>query len=428
MIRFLLALLIILHFNVGFTQQDFLYEDDVYDSNIKSVQFHVEGLPTSMPILSLNSQSLLILTFDDLQGGDRYYAYKVIHCDRNWKPSEIISELDFIDGFNDEELQNGFYSQGTRVNYTNYELVLPNEDTRFRISGNYILLIYDEDTLEPLLTRRFIISESLTLVEPLLGRPLDALLLKSHQDITFKLNHKNFDINRPLQDVSATVIQNGRWDNMITNIPPKFNTPGFVYFDRTQRISFPSFKEFRSFDIRSARGINSTVHSLDLYPDRIDVLLELDRSRSSMIQFTESLFGNSRRDINGNFIIQAFDVADSYTQSEYMNVFFNLQTDYEYPDSDVYIFGKLTDWKLKEDFLMMYDPTREVYRRGVQLKQGYYDYMYVLVDNNSGEIINKFEGNWYETENDYIIIIYHKGIGDRYDRVIGIKALNTLNQ
>lgn len=420
-------MIIILAFPVlVLSQVNFLYEDDVYDANIKSVKFHIADLPTSMPILNLNSETLLLLTFDDLMGGDRYFAYKVIHCDKDWNPSNI-SELDYLDGFNDEEVENGFYSQGTRINYTNYELAIPNEDTRFRISGNYLLLVYNDDTKDPILTRRFIATENLVRVIPQLGRPVDALLLKSHQDVSFKVEHKNYDIRRPLQNVSATVIQNGRWDNMITNISPRFNTADMIHFDRTQRLAFESYKEFRSFDIRSARGINSTIHSMDIYEDRIDVLLQLDKTRSSQIQFGESLFGNSRRDINGQYIIESLDAADSYTQSEYMNVFFNLQPRYEYPDADVYLFGRFTDWKLKDDFLLEYDPQREVYRRNVLLKQGYYDYMYLLVDRKTREIINAFEGNWHETENDYYIIIYHRGIGDRYDRVVGLTSFNSLS-
>jgi hypothetical protein len=411
--------------SLSYGQEGFLYEDDVYDSNIKSVKFHIADLPTSMPIVSLKSNSQLILTFDDMMGGDRYFAYKVIHCDQNWNVSSI-SELDYLDGFNDEEIQNGFYSQGTRIDYTNYELAIPNEDTRFRISGNYLLLVYNDDTKEPVLTRRFIVSENLVNVVPQFGKPVDVLLLKSHQDVSFKVEHRNYDIRRPLQNVKATIIQNGRWDNYITNITPKFNTPGIIHFDRTQRLAFESFKEFRSFDIRSSRSINTTIHSMDLYEDRIDVLLQLDRSRSSQIQFAESLFGNSRRDINGQFIIESLEVFDSYTQSEYINVFFNLQPKYEYPDADVYLFGKFTDWKLKDDFLLEYDPQREVYRRGVLLKQGYYDYIYLLVDRNTNEVTNAFEGNWYETENDYYIIVYHRGIGDRYDRVIGLRSFNSL--
>jgi len=408
-------------------QEGFVYEDEVYDANIKTIQFHLAGLPTSMPILALKSQGLLVLTFDDLGAGDRFFEYKVIHCDRNWQQSQDVTEIDYLDGFNNEEVDNGFYSQGTRINYTNYELVLPNDDVQFRLSGNYLLLVYDEDTKEPVLTRRFMVSESLIKIEPALGKPVDALLSRSHQDITFKVNHKTFKINRPLQDITATVFQNGRWDNMITGVAPKFNTPGYVHFDRTQRIYFPSLKEFRSFDLRGERSLNSSIHSMDVYSDRIDVLLQLDRSRSAVSQIQESLLGNARREFNGSFIIDGLNLVDPYTQCEYMNVFFNLQVDGEFPNHDVYIIGKLTDWKLKDDFLLMYDPGREVYRRGVELKQGYYDYMYALVDKDTGEIDNSLEGNWYLTENNYHIIIYQRSIGDRYDRIIGVSTLNSFD-
>lgn len=426
MIRSIFLFVLLLTSTLCISQEGYVHEDEIYESNIKSVKFHLEGLFTAMPIIDLNSDALLVLTFDDINGGDRDLAYKLIHCDKDWQPSDI-TEMDFLEGFNDEEIQNVFYSIGTKVDYTNYELVLPNRDTRWRASGNYIVLVYDEETLAPILTRRFLVAENKVTVSPSMSNPIDVTKLKTHQEINFSIIHNNFEIRRPLQTIHATIMQNGRWDNMITNIQPKFNTPGKLHFDRTQRISFDSYKEFRSFDIRSTRDINYTIHSVDITVPRIDVLLQLHKERIGQNIFSETIYGNSRRDINGDYIIETLDRNDSYTQAEYVNTFFNFQPRISYPEREIYIFGKLTDWKIKEEFKLTYDPRRELFRTNLLLKQGYYDFIYVEVEED-GTMVNTFEGSWYETENDYTIIIYHRSFSDRYDRIIAVRTFNSLNR
>lgn len=411
-----------------FGQEGFLYEDHIYDPDIRSVKFHIERLVTSFPIIDLNSDGRLVLTFDDILGGERYLQYKIIHCDKDWNPSDNVTEMDFLEGFNDEEIENIYYSVGTKVNYTNYELFLPNEDVNWRISGNYVLLVYDKESLELVLTRRFIVAENRVSILPEITQPIDVSMLRSHQEINFVVNHKNFDIERPLQSLFATVIQNGRWDNMIANVQPKFNTPNIVHYDRTQSINFEAYKEFRSFDLRSTRVLSNSIHSIDVHADRIDVLLRLDRERTNAAIVFEQLLGSNRRDINGNFIIETRDDNDSYTEAEYVHTFFNFKPSRFYFDHDIYLFGKFTDWKIQDKFRLEYDATREVYRTHQLLKQGYYDYIYAMVDRETGEISSALEGNWYETENDYTILLYYRKFGERYDRIIGVRTVNSLGR
>ena len=136
------------------TAQDLTTEERVYLENIRSIKFHHEGLFTSLPIIDLNSGGRLILTFDDVYGGDRVYTYKILHCDKDWNISSI-DEMEYLDGFNDEEIRDYFYSIGTKLDYTHYRLELPNRDVSWRLSGNYILVVTDDDAGEVAFTRRF---------------------------------------------------------------------------------------------------------------------------------------------------------------------------------------------------------------------------------------------------------------------------------
>ena len=60
------------------------------------------------------------------------------------------------------------------------------------------------------------------------------------------------------------------------------------------------------------------------------------------------------------------------------------------------------------------------------LKQGFTNYQYTLVNNN-GQIDeqNAIDGNFYQTENEYIVLVYYRGGAERYDRIIGIGRANS---
>ncbi|MBK8652757.1 MAG: DUF5103 domain-containing protein [Haliscomenobacter sp.] len=105
------------------------YEDYVYQPNIRSVQFYVEGLVLSYPVLDLNGGSTLLLAFDDLDGDVKNYYYRFIHCDMNWKPSDI-SEMEYLDGFSEERIFDYQFSSKTVSSYTHYTLQLPNNSMR----------------------------------------------------------------------------------------------------------------------------------------------------------------------------------------------------------------------------------------------------------------------------------------------------------
>ena len=90
----------------------------------------------------------------------------------------------------------------------------------------------------------------------------------------------------------------------------------------------------------------------------------------------------------------------------------------------------MTDWKLKEEFRMVYNNRINGYICKALLKQGYYEYEYVLSPNKKSRdkplyTHTETEGDWYETENQYTILIYYHPLGERYDQLIGYYLLNS---
>ena len=163
--------------------QHFVNQNHTYVETIKSVQFGLPGLQTGFPIVNLQ-QGILSLEFDEIGDQPRYLRYRLIHCNRDWEVSDL-AEMEYLDGFNNEEIREYALSVSTRVPYVHYRLSLPNQQTRWTKSGNYLLHIYDEDTDEPLITRRFMVVDPIMKVSANLSRPVDVSKMQTHHEVDF---------------------------------------------------------------------------------------------------------------------------------------------------------------------------------------------------------------------------------------------------
>ena len=395
------------------------YEDYVYMDNIHSVQWNNGGYVRSYPIVRLHSGERLILSFDVLDEEEVLnFVYTIVHCDYNWQPSNL-SDMDYTDGFNEDDIDDYDFSFNTYTNYTHYELALPNSDFSWTLSGNYLLKVYDNSDEKKLaITRRFVVVDPLVNIRGQLRRPAKVSLSRTHQELDFSIDIKDLPTRNPRSDIKVVVLQNGRWDTAIKDIPPMFVRPDELIYDHQDKIIFPAGKEFRSVDIRTFKSSTNSVYEIIKSYNQYDIVLRKDSSR----QFISYLFYN---DLNGKFVIQSFEERDGDLRGDYAHVLFTLDESPAFEDHDVYIYGGLTDWRLQDKFKTVYNPLIGAYVGKVFLKQGFYDYIYVLADKKTKEIDStEFEGNWYETENDYTVIVYYQPFGARYAAVIGVQHFN----
>ena len=428
------------------------YRDFIYKDNIKSVRFHLDGLYLSYPIIDLNSSAQLILSFDDMDGDVKDYTYTFVHCNKDWTPSDLL-ERDYLDGYSEEFIDDYDFAFNTYTSYTHFWLILPNEDMRFTKSGNYLLKVYDDDDGTLAITRRFLVVDSQFEVIPTAVNPTQVEKSKTHHEIDFRVIDKNEKIQRPAVEITASLIQNGRWDNAIENLSPTYVRNRSIIFDYQDKITFLAGKEFRYFDIRTLNYRSNGVATINQYEDRYEVLLEEDKKRPHKAY----LF---LKDANGQFIIENIDRggnsgaainiqplnnrqdntereevfedvfsqdrtrdSESNIRSDYAFVQFYLESPSPIYEQDVYIFGALTDWRIQEDYKMQYDDVLTAYTAEVLLKQGRYDYIYVTVPNGEDTYTystEETEGSWYEASNDYSILIYYRPFGTRYDQLVSV--------
>lgn len=409
---------------LGFSQFDKIeYDDVVYDETIHSVRFHPTTDTLGYPIISLGGDETFTLNFDDLAEDTKDLYYKIVHCNADWQPSDLTT-LEYLEGFEEHQLEEFEFSINTLTEFTNYKLNIPNEDLKWTKSGNYVLIVYDYGNDEsPILTRRFSVVEPQVKIEPNLVRPTNVQKAKTHQEIDFNLIYQGLEVRDAKKELRATVIQNGRWDNAITDIPPYFEQGKKVSFDYQDKIAFPAGKEFRYLDMRSFRFKNERIVAIEEYKDIYELTLNQDRDLAyAAYQYI--------KDANGNFIIQNIHLQneedDNDLESDYALVLFSLEKNMPYPTKDVYLFGKMTDWKIQEKFKLAYSEKLSLYAADVLLKQGYYNYTYAVVPRGTTEAdINELQGNWYETENDYTILIYHRPFGGRYDQLVGARTFGS---
>lgn len=425
------SLLPILLFSQEEDTLPFLSENAVLSPNLRTVKCHLAGFPIANPIININSGKIQ-LSFDDMEGDVVNYTYDVTICNKNWEKTKL-EPLEYKDGYTRGDLDEYDFSYNTYTDYTHYRLIFPNGEMSVTRSGNYLLNVYNEDD-ELVIVRRFLVVEPLVNVFTTMNLPVNIIKQHTHQEIDFKVTYKDVAIQTPMTDISATILQNGRWDNAIQDIQPRYSRLEELDFDYQDKIVFDAGKEFRYADLRNFRNKTATVARLEALEDGFDIYLYTDENREDLAHF-------AYKDINGKYIIQnkravslnvkEFSTNSTYDEnhdlvSDYAFVFFSLDAPRKFDDADVYIFGELSDWQLKDEFKMKYNEANQVYAQRVILKQGYYNYNYTVVPKKSKEIsFVETEGNWYETENEYTILIYYTPFGARNDRLIAVHSFSS---
>jgi hypothetical protein len=396
--------------------------DTIFSETINSVQLRSNGdfKNGNLPVIPLKGGNL-VLSFDDMTATFANFSYTVELCDRDWKPTRL-EKIEYIEGLNEDRITDFKNSQATNIPFVNYQLSLPNSTIRWNKSGNYLLKVFEDDgDKTPVLTRRFIVFEPILLPAAEFQIPVGFKFNSSHE-MDLKIEAKNFRVANPTNELRATVLQNGRWETAKMNVPPSFVVGDQINFDYQDSLIWSAGKEWRYVDIRSSRFRSERINTIVNGEKTWEFLMrpDFDRSREPYLIYP---------DLNGGFFVETQDYnnvggANSRIQADYVNLFMALKYKEPIPDADVYMYGQMTDWKIDERFKLEYDERRLEYAGEVQLKQGFYNYSYAVVPRKTGKPdYSMLEGDWYETENEYHIIIYYRPFGARYDRVIGYQKV-----
>jgi hypothetical protein len=396
-------------------------EEGVFRENIKTVQIFRSGWKLSYPVIELNGDVNLELSFDDFSDRVNNYSYKIIHCDFNWNPSPL-SDQDYIKGFRQNLFYDYSFSFNTYFRYVHFKLNLPNNDVKFLISGNYVIEVINDSDGELVFRKRFIVTEPLVNIIAEVQRPVLSSYRNTCQQINFNIVYNSYRIDNPLNDIKVAILQNGRWDNAIFNLKPLFDKNRVLEYNYNLENLFSGNNEYRWFDIKSTRYQSAYIKDVIFKDGYFHVYLFPEEINASKQYFYS-------QDLNGKYYIEVQEGSNNDLDSDYIYVHFNLPYEPEITNGNFYVMGALSDNLFSEINKMNFNPETKAYELTLLLKQGYYNYRYeVLKKGMKKGDPSITEGSYYETENDYIILVYYHGISSRYDRIIGYQFVNSLRK
>lgn len=392
--------------------------DATYAANIHSVRFHSYGDQESMAIYKLNSTDRVELHFDDMETRVKSYYYTYQLCDYNWQPVNL-SPFDFIKGFTQQRITNYRFSSIAYTRYIHYQAILPETNSLPTKSGNYLVKVFlDGDTSKLVFTRALLVLDSRSSISAQVVQPFTPDTYKTHQHIKFTVNLEGLNTSNASQQVKVVVLQNGRWDNAQGNVLPTFVRNNSLEYSNENTFVFEGGKEWRWLDLRSFSLLSERVDSANTKRTDIYLKPDIDRSAQQYIYFP---------DLDGRYLVTTYESINPYWQGDYAKIHFNYVTASQMPyaDKDLYLIGQLTDYQLNDKNKMQFNTEKGKYENIQYLKQGYYNYGYMLVDKNDASKRSYLEGNYWETENNYTILVYYKSFTDQSDQLIGISKINT---
>ncbi len=399
----LITLLIFLFITPLFAQEIVLPPDYIKSIQLSSTQYN-----NFAPIMKLSGS--INLSFDDLEADEKDYYYKIEHCDRNWETSDLVT-TEFVRGYAEEQIQDYDNSFNTVQDFTHYSLRIPNENTRLRISGNYRISVLNDDE-EIVFSRYFVVYEPIATVGVSVHNSRDVNFIDSQQSVQFSINHPGFRINNPRDEIYPVLLKNNNFSTQIKGLKPQFIRGEQLLYKYDKETAFWGGNEFLNFDTKEIRYSNMSVARVVSGTDVYHSFLYLDKDRSNDAY-------TYYPDANGNFVIRNASSDNSKIEADYSWVHFSLDVYEAVPNKDVYVYGSFNNYQLFEENKMTFNTKNGHYELPILLKQGFYNYTYVTLNDQDELNATDLNGSHDETENEYTVLVYYSKFGSYYDRVIG---------
>lgn len=382
---------------------------------IKTITFKGNTNQSELPILRLGEP--LQLEFDVLNGDEADFYYVIEHYNYDWTPSRLVKSR-YLQGFDDQRIVNYENSFNTYQLYSHYRLQIPNNQTSLLVSGNYLMKIFDEDG-ELMFSRKFMVYEETATVGVAVKRSRDVRFIHQKQSVDINIGSLNMNFVNPKQNVNVTIIQNNNLKTAITGLKPQYTLGNQLLYKYDTESSFWGGNEYLFFENKNARGANIGVQFFDLKDVYHNYLF------TDIIRATRPYTYNP--DINGNFLITALDTDNVDIEADYTVLHFSLQHPEMLSYNNIHVYGNFNNYAITDDTKMTFNTDSGFYETRLLLKQGFYNYKYVVVDKNNNVDEGAISGNFDQTENNYKVLVYYRDLGGLYDKLIGVgEASSTL--
>ncbi|RXE71017.1 DUF5103 domain-containing protein [Muribaculaceae bacterium Isolate-002 (NCI)] len=390
----------------------------IFDDAFHTLRTDINGDYMAPPVLLLDSPDQLTISFDEITESNSYLRYSLVHCNANWTESPLV-ESEFLDGFNFGNVDDYEYSRMTSAHYVNYRITLPNDRFRFKISGNYLVRVYrDDDPDTTLLQARFMVSESTATVQADVLSVTDIDYNDSHQQVSVTVDATNAKVEDVFNDLMVYVSQNGRLDNEVMVRQPLRVSGKKAFYEHLRQLIFPAGNEYRRMETVSTTYPGMNVEAVEYHDPYYHATLTTDYPRSA----GSYIYDQTQ---SGRFFIREYNSSDSDTEADYVVTHFSLDAP-ELPGKHIFLDGDLTGRRFDPQSLMTYNRATGRYEKTLLLKQGAYNYQYLTIDAGGGShsgSTSTIEGDFYQTRNEYLVKVYTRRRGERYDRLIGVTSV-----
>lgn len=399
--------------------------DKIFMPNIKTVQFTMLGNQLAYPIIRLNSSDQLQLEFDDMDADVKSYYYNIELRNADWSAVQM-SYYDYVKGYPNQRITTYRSSSQTLTNYTHYQLTMPDRNIMPTKSGNYVLKVFiNGDTTRLAFTKRFLVVNPSLAVAAQVQQPFNQQLFRTHQKINLSINSGTLNVTYPQQQIKVVILQNSRWDNALKNIKPNIIRNNTYEFNAEADCVMPAMREWRWLDLTSFRLLSDRVRRQANTNTTYDLFVIPDVSRNVQRYIYY-------KDYNGLYAALTNEGLNPFWQGDYATVHFTYAPpgNAPYPaGKDLYIIGQITNYGKDNGAKMTWNEEQRVYQTTLQLKQGYYDYVYGVADSqvpNPVFVTDDTEGNIWETENEYNVLVYYRELGGRYDQLVNVTTLSSI--
>lgn len=383
--------------------------------NIRALQMQLNDQWDAVPVLTLGSDDDICFSFDEMSHTYHRYTYRVVHCNADWSQSELFP-IDYLEGFNDQPIEDWQTSENTTQLYSHYQFYLPNDDVSLKVSGNYKVEVYDDEAGDdtPIALFGFLVVEPRVGIEAQVSSDTEIDRNATHQQVSFKVNYAGYDISSPATEVKVRVFQNRRLDNFIDGIKPTYITSGQLEYVHNRELIFEAGNEFRRFEVTDPHSPGMNVESIVYSEPYHHVQLYAD---------TPSRSYSNVRDENGRFYVNTLEGYGSAMEADYALVHFRLNTPYR-TGGNYYLLGDYWGNRFSDSNKLLYDSNEGAYVTTQLMKFGVHNYQYVWLSTGAKRALTAVaEGDFFNTENEYLILVYHHAFGSRYDKLIGVQRV-----
>jgi len=393
------------------------YRTKINAPNIKTLQAGVQDEKYILPIIELNGTQKVEIRFDEMSHESHTFEYTVVHCNADWTPSDITTN-EYLDGFTNGYITNFERSVNTNYLYTHYQFNLPNDDMYFKISGNYVVIIYEDNEKDkPLAQACFSVVEPKVNIQAEVRGNTDIELSGRLQQLDFDVLLSGYYVRDPMTEIKTVVRQNNRIDNEQNKLTPNFVSESKLSYLNNKSLIFEGGNEYHAFDISSEYAAGRGVEKIEFINNHYDVLLIPDKiqGRKYVHDF----------DVNGRFLINHQEAFENvHTEADYMYVHFALPVSQPFFDGQLFLGGDFNYNFIDANTRLNFDNSSSMYYQTYLLKQGGYNYQYWFVPKGTAKVtVERVDGSFWETKNEYSIYVYHRAWGERFDRLVGVKSV-----